>query len=424
MVEALLADAEDLHLLAVGEQAVDVLAGQPDDGRVERAAQPALGGADDQQMNLVLAGADHQRRTAFAALERRGEIGEHRLHAGGVRPRRLGRHLRAPELRRGHHLHGLGDLLRRLDGRDAVAELFQRRHGLTHAKALANLSTAALSLSPVSLVISFLSRMASRMSGMLGAHVAQQLGLEAAHGGDLDRIEIAVNAGIDHHHLLLDLHRRELRLLEQLGQARAAIEQALGGGVEVGAELGEGGHLAILRELALDLAGDLLHRLHLRGRAHARHRQAHIHRGPDALIEQIGLEEDLAVGDGDDVGRDIGRHVVGLRLDHRQRGQRARAVVLVELGGALEQPRMEIEHVAGIGLAPRRAAEQQRHLAIGHGLLGQVVIERPPHACRCRGNTRPWRSPKTARDTASAPGPRRWRRPRWNRAARRCPPAP
>ena len=36
---------------------------------------------------------------------------------------------------------------------------------------------------------------------------------------------------------------------------------------------------------------------------------------------------------------------------------------------------MEIEHVAGIGLAARRAAQQQRHLAVGDGLLGQIVID-------------------------------------------------
>ncbi len=35
---------------------------------------------------------------------------------------------------------------------------------------------------------------------------------------------------------------------------------------------------------------------------------------------------------------------------------------------------MQVEDVARIGLAARRTAQQQRHLAIGHGLLGQVVI--------------------------------------------------
>src|SRR5216684_4024629 len=36
---------------------------------------------------------------------------------------------------------------------------------------------------------------------------------------------------------------------------------------------------------------------------------------------------------------------------------------------------MQIEHVAGIGLAARRAAQQQRHLAIGDGLFRQIVID-------------------------------------------------
>jgi hypothetical protein len=48
---------------------------------------------------------------------------------------------------------------------------------------------------------------------------------------------------------------------------------------------------------------------------------------------------------------------------------------LVQLGGALEQARVQVEHVARIGFAARRAAQQQRHLAIGDGLLGQIVID-------------------------------------------------
>ncbi len=74
-------------------------------------------------MDISLARADHQRRTAVAPFERGGEIGEHSLHTGGIGARRLGSTLRAPKLRRGHHLHGLGDLLGRLDAGDTVTEL-------------------------------------------------------------------------------------------------------------------------------------------------------------------------------------------------------------------------------------------------------------------------------------------------------------
>ena len=207
------------------------------------------------------------------------------------------------------------------------------------------------------------------------------------------------------------------------GQARAARQEPLGRGVEIGGELRERRHLAILRELELDAPGDLLHRLDLRRRADAADRQPDIDRRADAAIEQLGLEEDLAVGDRDHVGRDIGRHVAGLGLDDRQRGQRAGAVILVHLGGALEQPRMQIEHVArdrprgpagGAAAATsgdrRRPASTDRH-------------RRSARACRCRGRTRPWHSRHRAPEIAAAPAPTRWRRPRSSIRARRNPAA-
>src|SRR5215468_6550196 len=90
---------------------------------------------------------------------------------------------------------------------------------------------------------------------VLAAHQRQQAVLERTHAIDRDRVEEAVDAGIDDDDLLLHLERRELLLLEQLGEPRTAVEQALGGGVEVRAELGERRHLAVLRELALDATG-------------------------------------------------------------------------------------------------------------------------------------------------------------------------
>src|SRR5215470_3900829 len=83
---------------------------------------------------------------------------------------------------------------------------------------------------------------------VLAADRHQQALLERLHPVDRDRVEIAVDPGIDDDDLLLHLERRELRLLEQFGQPRAAVEQALGGGVEVGAELRERRHFAVLRQ--------------------------------------------------------------------------------------------------------------------------------------------------------------------------------
>src|SRR4029450_7678555 len=78
-------------------------------------------------------------------------------------------------------------------------------------------------------------------------------------------------------------------------------------------------------------AGDLTHRLDLRRSADARHRVADVDRRTDALVEQVALQEDLAIGDRDDVGRDVGREVAGLRFDDRQRRQRAAAELLAQL---------------------------------------------------------------------------------------------
>src|SRR5690349_600716 len=47
----------------------------------------------------------------------------------------------------------------------------------------------------------------------------------------------------------------------------------------------------------------------------------------------------------------------------------------VHLRRALEEATVEIEDVARIGFAARRTAQEQRHLAIGDGLLGKIVVD-------------------------------------------------
>ena len=195
------------------------------------------------------------------------------------------------------------------------------------------------------------------------------------HSLDLDAVEVAAGAGVDRGHLVLDRERVALLLVQRLDEPGAAVERGLGVGVEVGAELGERLELAVLRELEPQLAGHLPHRRGLSRAAHARHRDAHVDGRPHARAEQVRLEEDLAVGDRDDVRGDVGRHVARLRLDDRQRGERAGAVVVGQLHRALQQARVQVEDVARVRLAARRAAEQQRHLAVRVRVLGEVVVD-------------------------------------------------
>ncbi len=128
-----------------------------------------------------------------------------------------------------------------------------------------------------------------------------------------------------------------------------------------------------MRQGQLQAAGDLLHGLDLRVAADPGDRLADVDGRADAGVEQVGLQEDLPVGDGDDVRRDIGGDVVGLGLDDGQPGQRSAPDIVGQPRAPLEQPRVQVEHVSRVGLAARRPAQQQRDGPVRLGLLGQVI---------------------------------------------------
>src|SRR5205085_12699597 len=67
--------------------------------------------------------------------------------------------------------------------------------------------------------------------------------------------------------------------------------------------------------------------------------------------------------------------VARLRLDDRERRERAAAVLLAELRRALEEARVEVEDVARVRLAARRTPEEERDLAVRGGLLAEVVVD-------------------------------------------------
>lgn len=119
----------------------------------------------------------------------------------------------------------------------------------------------------------------------------------------------------------------------------------------------------------------LLHGLGLGSGSDARDRQTDVDGRTDALVEQLGFQEDLSVSDGDDVGWNVGGHVAGLGLDDGQGGERASSEGGRHLGGALEQAAVQVENVTGVSLATWRATQQERHLTVGDGLLGQIVVD-------------------------------------------------
>src|ERR1700722_1133158 len=121
LIIAFLADAKNLDCLALPCERISLLAREAHDGGVERAAQPALASAYEQEMRLVRAAADQKLRTLTVGRSP-GQIRQHRFDLLRIGPRRFDRALRATQLRHRDHLHCLGDFLRRLDRRDPVPE--------------------------------------------------------------------------------------------------------------------------------------------------------------------------------------------------------------------------------------------------------------------------------------------------------------
>ena len=85
------------------------------------------------------------------------------------------------------------------------------------------------------------------------------------------------------------------------------IQLAAGLGVQIGAELGKGLHVLVLCQLDTQVGVGLLHGLGLGCAAHTGHRQAHVDSRAVAGVEQGALQEDLAIGDGNNVGGNVGR---------------------------------------------------------------------------------------------------------------------
>src|SRR6185436_5730800 len=114
-----------------------------------------------------------------------------------------------------------------------------------------------------------------------------------------DLVEVTTGAGVDHEHLVDDIHRLVLALLEDFDHAVTAVETRLSRGIEFGTELGERFELAEGCKVETQTAGDLLHCFDLSGATDAGNGNTGVHSWLDAGEEQVWLQVDLAVGDGD-----------------------------------------------------------------------------------------------------------------------------
>merc|ERR1719341_1960804 len=203
--------------------------------------------------------------------------------------------------------------------------------------------------------------------------VGKELLLKLSDLCGVDLVQESPDTAVNDGDLLLDGHGHVLTLLQQLSQPHASAQQLLGGSVKIGTELSESCDLSVLSQLELHGTSDLLHGLGLSSRTDTGHGQTDVDGGSDTLVEQLCLQEDLSVSDGNDIGGDVGRNVTGLSLNDGQSGEGAATHGVTHLGSSLQQTGVEVEHISGVGLTTGGTSQQKGHLSVGHGLLGQVV---------------------------------------------------
>ena len=211
--------------------------------------------------------------------------------------------------------------------------------------------------------------------GGLGVDGGQVVALELGDVLGLDLVEVASDTSEENASLLLDGHGHVLLLLEELSELLTSVKELLGGSIEIRAELGEGSDLSVLGQLELEGTGELLHGLDLCGRADTGHGETDVDGWADTLMEELSLQEDLSVSDGDHIGGDVGGHITSLGLNDGEGSEGSSAVVLVHLGCALEETRVKVEHITRVSLTTGRSSEEEGHLTVGDGLFGKIVID-------------------------------------------------
>ena len=76
-----------------------------------------------------------------------------------------------------------------------------------------------------------------------------------------------------------------------------------------------------------------------------------------------------------DVGGNVSRHITTLGLNDGESSERSSTEGVVHLGSTLQETGVKVEDITGVSLTTGGTTEQQRHLTVSHGLLGQIVVD-------------------------------------------------
>ena len=331
----------------------------------------------------------------------------------GVGPGRLDPGLRLGDPRRRDQLLGLGDLLDRPGGADTSAQLAQcgchvrltyfffgaGLRTFTDSLATSSGSSASASavddhraavgrgealLEVVDDVDELVARSPRRASWSPGSPSGCRRALaftcsrnSASNRRDVldrNRVQVALGAEEDRDHLVLDRHRAVLRLLEQLDQPahRAPAEPSTSASRSEAKAAKASSSRYCDRSRRSEPATSFIALIWaapptrdtdtptlMAGRTPWLNRSDSRKHWPSVIeMTLVGMNAEMSLA----LVSMIGRPVIEPPPSSSD-----------SLRAALQQPGVQVEHVTGVGLATRRAAQQQRDRAVGLGLLGQIV---------------------------------------------------
>ncbi len=203
--------------------------------------------------------------------------------------------------------------------------------------------------------------------------MGEEVSLPGEDLGDWNGVEVSVDTGEDEWNHLVDGHWGVLLLLEELDQTLTTVKGLLGSGIQIGTELGEGGNLTVLGQEKLQGTGDLLHGLQLGGGTDTGDGKADVNGRADTLVEELGLQENLSIGNGNDVRWNVSGDITTLGLNNWEGSEGSTTVLIGHLGSTLEETRVEVEDISWVSLTSWWTTEKEGHLTVCNGLLGQIV---------------------------------------------------
>src|SRR5690242_20481992 len=143
---------------------------------------------------------------------------------------------------------------------------------------------------------------------MVGIHVTVECRFPGGDHFELDVVQVAFGSRVNDQNLSFDRHRLVLSLLEDLRQALASVDTAPCRLVKVRGELCKCSKFTELRKVKTQCTCHLFHSSGLSITTDAGDRVTDVDGGSDTGVEQVGLKEDLTVGNRDDIGWNIGRN--------------------------------------------------------------------------------------------------------------------